>query len=516
MGKCMSSGGNANAGSSVDDKNGTDEKKKEQIDVHKKYQFRRTLGKGASCRVVEAIDKENKEKKLAIKIMSKEKPICQTLYKHEVDILSRIEHQNIVEYIDSTEDDSNYYVLTGLCEGGELFDRIVNPEYKITEKVAAALIHDMLESIKYLHEKNIVHRDLKPENFVFESTATDANIILIDFGCAKVVNDDKEYKDLVGTVYYLAPELAAQSSRVHKTGKVLKCSDIWSIGVIAYVMLTGRPPFKGRTNKDIFTHIIKDQLKFPSDVELSDGFKDFVRKALVKNPYKRISIDEALRHPWVQGKAAAEIQLNKDVIRYLRQFNYQSKLKKAITRCLAKNMSSEPEKEVKRHFTRLDKDGDGFLDENELQYLLLDMGFAPNKAKTEAKLMLEAADENKDGQVDFNEFKQVWHRKLLSQHDQYIHRVFAVFDDNGDGFIDAKELQGVLGDDFEQIQKMIEEVDENGDGKLSFEEFQKAMQEETNSQKLEAYANLGGEQLNESDRVDVEIEDGDDQKEEQD
>merc|ERR1712154_314348 len=201
-----------------------------------------------------------------------------------------------------------------------------------------------------------------------------------------------------------------------------------------------------------------------------------------------------------------EIQLNKDVIRYLRQFNYQSKLKKAITRCLAKNMSQEPEKEVKRHFTRLDKDGDGYLDVDELKYLLLDMGFAPSKAAEEAKTMLKAADENNDGQVDFEEFKAVWHRKLLSQHDQYIHRVFAVFDDNGDGFIDAKELQSVLGDDFENIQAMIQEVDVNNDGKLSFEEFQKAMQEEATGQKLEAYAGLGGEGLSENDRLDIQIE----------
>merc|ERR1719384_61174 len=500
MGSCLSSrSGSGNE--SVPDAEPSSKSKK--YDVHKRYQFRRTLGKGASCRVVEAIDKEDKTKKLAIKIMSKERAICQTLYEHEVAILSKIQHKNIVQYIDGTEDESNYYVLTGLCEGGELFDRIVNPEFKITEKVAASLIQDMLRSLEYLHGLNIVHRDLKPENFVFESNDNDANIVLIDFGCAKQVEDEKEYKDLVGTVYYLAPELAAQSSRVSKTGKVLKCSDIWSIGVIAYVMLTGRPPFKGRTNKDIFTRIIKDQLQFPNDVELSDGFKDFVRKALVKNPHKRLSIEDALRHPWVQGKAAAEIQLNKDVIRYLRQFNYQSKLKKAITRCLAKNMSQEPEKEVKRHFIRLDKDGDGFLDADELKLLLLDMGFAPHTAAEEAKTMLQAVDENNDGQVDFEEFKAVWHRKLLSQHDQYIHRVFAVFDDNGDGYIDAKELQSVLGDDFENIKNMISEVDENDDGKLSLEEFQKAMQEEDNKGNLERFGNLGGDKIDEKDRPDV-------------
>jgi len=514
MGKCMS----GDNGSASSDPNETDSmtEKKAKYDVKSKYQFRRTLGKGASCRVVEAIDKEDKKTKLAIKIMSKEKAICQTLYNHEVDILSKITHEHIVQYIDGTEDDSNFYVLTGLCEGGELFDRIVNPEYAITEKIAAALIGDMLQAIQYLHSQNIVHRDLKPENFVFKTNAADAPIVLIDFGCAKIVEDDKEYKDLVGTVYYLAPELAAQSTRVHKTGKILKRADIWSIGVIAYVMLTGRPPFKGRTNKEIFTHIIQDQLKFPGDVELSDGFKDFVRKALVKNPYKRISIEDALRHPWVQGKAAAEIQLNKDVIRYLRQFNYQSKLKKAITRCLAKNMSQEPEKEVKRHFIRLDKDGDGFLDADELKLLLLDMGFAPHTAAEEAKTMLKAADENNDGQVDFEEFKAVWHRKLLSQHDQYIHRVFAVFDDNGDGYIDAKELQSVLGDDFENIQNMISEVDENDDGKLSFEEFQRAMQEESNVGKLEAYGALGGGKLGNEDQVDLGVEgmDEEEQKEE--
>lgn len=186
------------------------------------------------------------------------------------------------------------------------------------------------------------------------------------------------------------------------------------------------------------------------------------------------------------------------------QFNYQSKLKKAITRTLAKNMSQEPEKEVHRHFTRLDKDGNGYLAADELKLLLLDMGLAPVAAKQEAENMLKAADENNDGQVDFEEFKQVWHRKLLSQHDQYIHRVFAVFDDNGDGYIDAKELQSVLGEDFEHIQAMINEVDSNNDGKLSFEEFQKAMQEEDNKGNLERFGNLGGDKIDEKDRPDVE------------
>lgn len=482
-----------------------DDEKKGNDDIHSRYLFRRTLGKGASCRVVEAIDKQDEKRKLAIKIMSKDKPICKTLYEHEVKILDQLDHKNILTLVDNTEDQANYYVLTTLLEGGELFDRIVDPNYTITEKVAAQLIHDMLLALKHCHDKNIVHRDLKPENFVFAARSEDANIVLIDFGCAKQVQDEKEYKDLVGTVYYLAPEMAAQSSRVPRTGKVLKAADVWSMGVIAYVMLTGRPPFKGRTNKEIFTNVIRDPLVFPDDIELSEGFKDFVSKALVKNPYKRLSLEDCIRHPWVQGKDAQDIQLNKDVIRYLRQFNYQSKLKKAITQCLARNMSEEPEKEVRRHFERLDKDGDNKLDEEELRLLLLDMGFAPSKAKAESIKILEQADTNKNGTVEFDEFKAVWHRKLLTQHEQYIHRVFAVFDDNGDGEIDAEELQGVLGDDFGAIVEMIKEVDVDGNGKVSFDEFKKAMQEEINKGKDLGGVQPGAGPAMESDRPDIDL-----------
>lgn len=469
------------------------------------YAFRRTLGKGASCRVVEAINKSDPSEKLAIKIMSKDKAITKTLYNHEVKILTKLQHKNIIKLINNMQDDSNYYVLTGLCEGGELFDRIVNPNFNITEKTAAHLIRDMLLSLQYCHQKNIVHRDLKPENFVFETEEEDANIVLIDFGCAKEVNEETEYKELVGTVYYLAPELAAQTSKVPKTGKVLKAADVWSMGVIAFVMMTGRPPFKGRTNKEIFTNVIRDTLQFPDDIELSDGFKDFVKQALIKNPHKRISLEDAIRHPWVQGKDAKEIAINKEVVRYLRQFNYQSKLKKAITQCLARNMSEEPEKEVRRHFARLDKDGDEKLDEDELKLLLLDMGFAPSKAKGESMKIMEQADTNKNGTIEFDEFKAIWHRKLLSQHDQYIHRVFAVFDDNGDGEIDANELQEVLGEDFGKIVEMIQEVDIDKNGKISFEEFQKAMQEDMSGGMNMSQIQPGAGTVNESDRPDIEV-----------
>merc|ERR1712003_148849 len=202
-----------------------------------------------------------------------------------------------------------------------------------------------------------------------------------------------------------------------------------------------------------------------------------------------------------------DYRLNKDVIHYLRQFKYQSKLKKEITRVLAKNMTNEPSQQVLRHFKRLDADGDGFLDAEELTFLLLDMGFTGHSAKDEAQKMIQHADKNGDGVIDFEEFKQVWYRKVLSTNDQYINRVFDVFDDNGDGHIDAKELALILFpenydensvanideedetyDDEDEdednknllatVKKMINEVDVNGDGKIDFDEFKKAMNED--------------------------------------
>mmetsp|Transcript_30898 Transcript_30898/g.49577 ORF Transcript_30898/g.49577 Transcript_30898/m.49577 type:complete len:546 (-) Transcript_30898:313-1950(-) len=519
----------------------------QSIDVVATYKFGRTLGSGASCRVVEASDKQDVQVQAAIKIMDKERSISKKLYQREVAILERLTpnkdkpHKGILPFMGHGEDDDSYYIVTRLLWGGELFDRIVSKddEYKITEKIAVKLVCDMLQAVKYCHDNDIVHRDLKPENFVFASKRVESDIVLIDYGCARRVKDNEVIDDVVGTAYYLAPELAAAALENYakkgvkvsgkvgaskpRTGKILKAADVWSMGVIAYVMMTGRAPFRGRNNIGIFESTCTKPLVFPekdaryhNKLSLNAHFKDFVKKALEKDPEKRISIEDAIRHPWVQGVDAKDYRLNRDVIHYLRQFKYQSRLKAEITRVLAANMTDEPSKQVLRHFKRLDADNDGFLDLEELTFLLLDMGYVGHTAKEEAQKMIENADKNGDGVIDFDEFKQVWYRKVLTTNDQYIHRVFAVFDDNGDGFIDAKELHGVLGDDFEQILKMIEEVDENGDGKLSFDEFQKAMQEHSNAQKFEDYGGLGNEKVQESDRPDVDIADVEEQKEEDD
>jgi len=469
--------------------------------IKDKYLMTKTLGKGGSCSVIMGVLKTQPESRpVAVKIMSRQDSHSQELYDHEVNLLSQLDHPNILKMVEYGDDEKNYYIVSECCTGGELFDRIVDKKSMITEKKAAKMIETMLLAVQYCHERNIVHRDLKPENFVFKSTADDAEMVLIDFGCAKVVDDNEAYKDLVGTPYYLAPESAA-GHKYTRTGAVLKASDVWSIGVIAYVLMTGRPPFNGRSNNQIFSAIIKKKIKFPTNVKLSKSFMDFVRKMLKKSPKQRITLEEALTHPWVTGQDASNDEISNDVIKVLRQFAQQSKLKKAITKTLATHMGKEPELKIKAHFERLDKNNSGGLDQEELALLLEDMGITKSKAIDEAKAIILATDDDGSGEIEFKEFAQIWQRKLLSVNESYIHAVFTVLDENGDGEIDPDELKKVLdlkdgAGEADTIMELISEVDKNGDGKISFDEFRQAMLEANKDEGSGLDGKVVGQDLN--------------------
>jgi len=458
---------------------GGPEEKEVAVDTYikKKYTQGETLGKGGSCRVVACTEKKS-GKKFALKILSKREKVNYDLYMKERDILQMLRHPYIMTFHEAYTDSQSYYVVSELYEGGELFDRIVDDKNPLTEARVSDLVRTMLLAIQHCHSKNIVHRDIKPENFVFKTKDQDSEMVLIDFGCAKIVEDDTVYNDLVGTPYYLAPESAVGHKYI-RTGRVLKSSDVWSIGIIAYVMLTGRPPFNGKSNTEIFHSIIKKPLKFPNNVKVSKPFMDFCQLMLKKSPKRRMRLETALEHRWVQGENASNEKVSADVIRVLRQFNQQSKLKKAITKTLAAEMGSEPQKKIREQFDRLDKNGDGALDANELSLLLMDMGFTKNQALLEADKIIESTDFDGSGEIEFEEFAEIWQRKLLSVNDSYIHAVFSVLDEDGNGKIDGYELAKVLnmqgeGDD-EKIAELIKEVDSDGDGVISWEEFREAM-----------------------------------------
>jgi len=196
----------------------------QQSYILKNYTYGKALGEGGSSSVLECTEKSTKNK-YAIKVLSRKQSRNKYLFQMETDILVAMSHPNIIKFFVAFEDPSNLYILTELCSGGELLDRILDTSHPITEKHACHLVKTMLLSLQHCHQRNIVHRDIKPENFVFKTTDVNSEMVLIDFGCAKFVNDIKVYKDLAGTPYYLAPESAVGDNYV-RTGRVLKASDL--------------------------------------------------------------------------------------------------------------------------------------------------------------------------------------------------------------------------------------------------------------------------------------------------
>jgi len=442
------------------------------------YDFdqQKVLGEGASCKVVTATRK-NDNLAVAVKIMNKTKAVNAKMFKKEREILQKLKHPNIINLIETFDTSKKFYIVTELSNGGELFDRIVDPKFNMTEKIVAMYMKQVLEALHHLHSRNIVHRDLKPENFIFKSSAVDAPIILIDFGTALVVEDDTEYTDLVGTPFYLAPESA--SNRPSRTGKMLKSSDIWSAGVITYICLTGSPPFYGNTNRQICHAIVRNKISFPDHKPpLSEGFKDWIGKSTQKRWKKRITMDEALQHNWILGETATKNKINVDAVRSLRQFNYQSKLKKAVANILATNMGDGPSERVLKHFNSLDKDGDQKLSVEELEALFKEVGYQADTATAEAKRVMSEVDRDQDGHISLEEFGVVWQRKLLAVNEQYIKAVFGVLDGDNNGEITAEELGKVLEHmNEDDIESIIQEADTNGDGKIQYKEFRNAMKE---------------------------------------
>jgi len=429
----------------------------------------RVLGQGASCEVTHVVRKEDGAE-FAMKIMKRDDKWNPILFKQEYDLLTALNHPNIVGYKDCYMDQKNFYICSELCKGGELFDKIKVMK-KFSEVEAAKIMRTILSAIAHCHERNIVHRDLKPENIVFR-LETQEQLVIIDFGDAKVIDEEELYEDFVGTAFYLAPECVR-----NRTGAELKKSDMWTIGVIGYVLLTGRPPFYGRDNKEILRRIIRAKVIFPKNNKLSSSAKDFLMRLIRKDTGKRLSAKEALEHSWLKGDAAKE-DLGRELMQSLNNYTNVSKLKKVLVKMLANQMTEADHKALKKQFDYMDKNGDGQINLEELtEYIYSQDKTAGRKdAEMKASHIMEQVDQDGDGQIDLNE----WKDSRLStkfQDETIIKETFKNINRKADGFITHGELAKLFNGQLntEDVKQMIKEIDENNDGKISYDEFVNAM-----------------------------------------
>eukprot|EP00501_MAST-03F_sp_TOSAG23-6_P001108 GSMAST32.ASY1.ANO1.1151.1 assembled CDS len=358
------------------------------------------LGEGLSGQV-KIITRRSDGEQFALKVMN-----CASLYmasgtdalkaiRSEIALLSATDHPNVARLYETYNERNRFlYLVLELCSGGELFERLANSKSgHLTEYKAAKLVVQMLSSINYLHSKNIVHRDLKLENFVFANKSESSPLKLIDFGFAKQIKNssDSNMKDMVGTSYYIAPEIALQKMYNYKC-------DIWSLGVITFMILSGSPPFPGPNDKIILSKIKRGKFSFSRKADIWNGIstdaKNFVRRLLTFDPDLRPTAAEALNDTWIM-KAEQEhppTPLPLEVFDSMKNFSNMNKLKQLIVKMFMN------ETKLRKAFDMLDVDHSGQITKKNLKEVL-----GSQFDSTEATQMLEKYG-GTDGVISYEEF----------------------------------------------------------------------------------------------------------------
>ncbi|BAF21689.1 calcium-dependent protein kinase 19 isoform X1 [Oryza sativa Japonica Group] len=438
-------------------------------DVRSVYSLGKELGRG-QFGVTYLCTEIASGKQYACKSISKRKLVSKADkedIRREIQIMQHLSgQQNIVEFRGAYEDKSNVHVVMELCAGGELFDRIIAKGH-YSERAAATICRAVVNVVNICHFMGVMHRDLKPENFLLATKEENAMLKATDFGLSVFIEEGKMYRDIVGSAYYVAPEVLRRNY-----GKEI---DVWSAGVILYILLSGVPPFWAETEKGIFDAILQGEIDFESQPwpSISESAKDLVRKMLTQDPKKRITSAQVLQHPWLRDGEASDKPIDSAVLSRMKQFRAMNKLKKMALKVIASNLNEEEIKGLKQMFTNMDTDNSGTITYEELKAGLAKLGSKLSEA--EVKQLMEAADVDGNGSIDYVEFiTATMHRHKLER-DEHLFKAFQYFDKDNSGFITRDELESALIEhemgDTSTIKDIISEVDTDNDGRINYEEF---------------------------------------------
>ncbi|GAB4856032.1 Calcium-dependent protein kinase 8 [Ancistrocladus abbreviatus] len=440
-------------------------------DIAARYELGRELGRGEFGITYLATDLDSGDK-FACKSISKKKlrtAVDIEDVRREVEIMKHLpENPNIVTLKDTYEDDNAVHIVMELCEGGELFDRIVARGH-YTERAAAAVTKTIVEVVQMCHRHGVIHRDLKPENFLFANKRENSALKAIDFGLSVFFKPGDRLTEIVGSPYYMAPEVLKRNY-----GPEI---DVWSAGVILYILLCGVPPFWAETEQGVAQAIIRSVIDFKRDPwpKVSDNAKDLVKRMLDPDPKRRLTAQEVLDHPWLQNaKKAPNVSLGETVKARLKQFSMMNKLKKKALRVIAEHLSVEEVAGIKETFEAMDRTKRGKINKEELRAGLVILGH--QVADADLQILMEAADVDGDGTLNYGEFVAVSVHFKKMANDEHLHRAFSFFDRNKSGYIEIDELRDALNDDVdssieEVINAIMHDVDTDKDGRISYEEF---------------------------------------------
>ena len=437
------------------------------------YDVIRLLGKGGYGKVYEVRNKSTGDirvckhlSKLSIKNLAK--------FQLEINILINVDHPNIIKLYEIFESQRSLYLIMEQCKGGEVFDRIIEHIQKkemYSEKDASIIFMQLMSSVQYCHNQGICHRDLKPENLLYlnEGGEKDNPIKVIDFGLSQIFINRK-LSTKVGTAYYVSPEIL-------KGDYTEKC-DIWSAGVILYILLSGDPPFNGPDDSSIYSKIANMKYSFPQNKwnNISNEAKDLITHMICPEE-ERYNAIQVLNHPWFKNSSNEPLaDFHFDPI-FLTKYMNHSILKKMSLINIASKLEDDEIKDLRQVFSAFDIDKDGQISLDELKKGLFKFHSA-HLCEQDINEIFKSIDVNKNFRIDYTEFiaATISDKILLKQ--KKLYDTFNYLDKDNDGKITKKEIMEVLKAEKtkeKEIEKYIKDVDINGDNAIDFKEFLELM-----------------------------------------
>nr|XP_016464808.1 PREDICTED: calcium-dependent protein kinase 13-like [Nicotiana tabacum] len=463
--------------------------KKENIE--ERYIIDRELGRGEFGVTCLCIDRSNRDE-LACKSISKRKlrtAVDVEDVRREVAIMKHLPRDSsIVRLKEACEDENAVHLVMELCEGGELFDRIVARGH-YTERAAAAVTRTIVEVVQLCHKHGVIHRDLKPENFLYANKKENSPLKAIDFGLSIFYKPGEKFSEIVGSPYYMAPEVLKRNY-----GPEI---DIWSAGVILYILLCGVPPFWAESEQGVAQAILRGAIDFKREPwpSISDSAKNLVRHMLEPDPKLRLTAKEVLEHHWLlNAKKAPNVPLGDMVKSRLKQFALMNRFKRKALRVIADFLSNEEVEDLREMFSKIDTDNDGIVSVEELKAGLHKVN--SQLAESEVKMLNEAIDTNGKGTLDYGEFIAISLHLQRMANDEHLHRAFSFFDKDKNGYIEPDELRHALMEDGSEdctnvANDIFQEVDTDKDGRISYDEFTAMMKTGTDWRKASRHYSRG-------------------------
>ena len=460
-----------------------------EVNPEKIYIKKKELGSGAFGEVW-LVRHKDLDRDFAMKIIKKRKNKSndERDILNEIEILKKLDHPKILKVVDFYSTLKKYYIITEYCPEGELFNEIIKVG-KFDEGQAAFIINQILKAVLYCHKMNIIHRDIKPENIMITSREKNGclQVKLIDFGTAKIFEKGHQENKYVGSSYYMAPEIIKRKYDE-------KC-DLWSIGVILYILLTGRPPFDGNDDEEILENVKKgvyDKWSYPFPL-LSSQAKDLIVKLLQYDPKKRLSAEQALEHQWfktAEFKKKDKVntiapELAKELIENMTKYKSDNILKCAVIAYLVHHITNTEEcLEASKLFIKIDLNSDGKIEKHELvQGFEKYWNISKKEAKEKVDLIFANIDTDFNGFIEYEEFVRAAVNSSIFMSQNYLKFAFNYFDRDASGDITFEEIkkrfiQNAKNSNSKvdkELKKIFDSIDINGDGSISFGEFCKMM-----------------------------------------